>query len=96
MSVPTPKAADAKTQTRSVTLGLVANAPLRIIKELLKNTGILQVEGNFDFEDFEADCPSPLPMWTGGCKFRVPASPSAEDEQKPSPHLTLSLDKEAR
>ena len=94
MSVPAPKAADAKTQTRAVTLGFVANAPLRIIKELLKNTGILQVEGNFDFEDFEADCPSPLPMWTGGCKFRVPAAPAPEEEQKSSPHLTLSLDKE--
>jgi hypothetical protein len=97
MSVPTPKASDAaKSQRRVVTLVSEKNVPLRIVKELLRNTGILQVEGNFDFLDFAADCPSPLPMWTGGCRFRVPPAPSAEEESKPSPHLTLSLDKEVR
>ncbi len=97
MSVPTPKASDAaKSQRRVITLVPEKNAPLRVVKELLRHTGILQVEGNFEFLDFAADCPSPLPMWTGGCRFRVPPAPSAEEEPKPLPNLTLSLDKEVR
>ena len=95
MSVPTtPKASDAKSQLRSINLSVEKNAPLLIVKELLKNTGLLAVEGNFEFHDFVADCPSPLPMWTGGCKFRVPPAPSVEEEAKPQPQLTISLDKE--
>jgi hypothetical protein len=95
MSLPTPKASDAaKFQRRVVTLVPEKNTPLRIVKELLRNTCILQVEGNFDFQDFAADCPSPLPMWTGGCRFRVPPAPAPEEEPKPSPHLSISLDKE--
>jgi hypothetical protein len=94
MSVHTPKASDAKSALRPVTIAVEKNAPLRIVKELLKNTGLLAVEGNFEFLDFVADCPSPLAMWTGGCKFRVPPAPSVEEEPKPTPHLTVSLDKE--
>ncbi len=96
MSVPTPKASDAKSDLRAITITLEKNAPLRIVKELMKNTGLLSVEGNFEFVDFAADCPSPIPMWTGGCQFRVPPAPLAGDEPKPPPHLTLSLDKQVR
>jgi len=98
MSVPTtPKApSDAMALRRACSLAVVKDAPLRIVKELLTNTGILQVNGNFEFLDFVANCPSPLPMWTGGCCFRVPPAPPADGEPKPSPALTLSLDKEVR
>lgn len=98
MSVPTPAKAptDATSERRAVGLAIQKNAPLRIVKELLTNTGILQVNGNFDFADFVANIPSPLPMWTGGCRFRVPPAPPADGEPKPPPALTLSLDKEVR
>ena len=98
MSVPTPAKAptDATSQRRATSLAIQKSAPLRIVKELLTNTGMLQVSGNFDFHDFVANFPSPLPMWTGGCCFRVPPAPPADGEPKPPPTLTLSLDKEVR
>jgi hypothetical protein len=94
MSVPNLQSKDQKSTRRVATLATLKDAPLIIVKELMKNTGLLQVDGNFEFLDFLGDCPSPIQTSSGGCRFRVPPAPSAEDPPMPSPCINLSLDKD--
>jgi len=94
MSVPNLQSKDQKSTGRVATLATLKDAPLIIVKELMKNTGLLQVDGNFEFLDFLGDCPSPIQTSSGGCRFRVPPAPSAEDPPMPSPCINLSLDKD--